>query len=124
VLADRTTAIRTRSGQQPVRTKHHPARTTLALLGAVVLVAALANSLATEASANPGSHDRPGQSVQIVRITDHGFSWGDAGIGAAAGIGISMLAVGAVLAVSRGDRRVAASTPPERLANAVGTRKE
>jgi hypothetical protein len=42
--------------------------------------------------------------VQIVRIDTHGFDWGDAGIGAAAGIGISMLAVGGGLILA-GARR-------------------
>jgi hypothetical protein len=80
-------------------TNHHRTRTDLFALGAALLVVTVAISLATRASANTGSVRGAGQSVQIVRITDHAFSWGDAGIGAAAGIGISMLAVGATLIV-------------------------
>ena len=83
-------------------TSHHPARTSLSVLGVVLLLAPLANGLATQASANAGSSThRSGQSVQIVRITNHDFDWGDAGIGAAAGIGISMLAIGATLIVTQ-----------------------
>lgn len=46
-------------------------------------------------SANP-------QSVELVRVSDHsGFDWGDAGIGAAGALGLSMLAAGGVVMVTR-----------------------
>lgn len=38
--------------------------------------------------------------VQIVHVSSRGFDWRDAGIGAAAGVGLSMLAVGGALLIS------------------------
>ena len=51
----------------------------------------------------------------VVRITsgDNGFDWGDAGIGAAGGLGLSMVGLGAALAVSQHrTQRTRASTAP------------
>jgi hypothetical protein len=44
-----------------------------------------------------------GVSPTIVRVTapSRGFDWGDAGIGAAGGFALSMIAIGGVLAVSQ-----------------------
>jgi hypothetical protein len=40
--------------------------------------------------------------VQVVEVSGHhGFEWGDAGIGAAAGLGLSMLAAGGVVVAQR-----------------------
>jgi hypothetical protein len=81
-------------------THHHLPFTTLAVaLASLAIAAALAG--AAVAAGSPGS--RP-TAVQIVRISTHSFDWGAAGIGAAAGVGISMLAVGAVLLI-KGNRR-------------------
>lgn len=45
--------------------------------------------------------DSPRARVTVVRVSDHGgFDWADAGIGAAGGVALSMLAVGLVLLVS------------------------
>jgi hypothetical protein len=51
----------------------------------------------------------------VVRLTPNGgFDWGDAGIGAAGGVALSMIGLGGVLAVSqrrtRRSRRSAAVT--------------
>jgi apolipoprotein N-acyltransferase len=72
------------------------------LLGIALVLAALASVLVTRADASdPGAlASARQQSVQIVRVSDHGFDWGAAGIGAAAGIGISMLAVGGALVLT------------------------
>jgi hypothetical protein len=90
-----------------VPAKHHHPTTTklvLALSLAIAAVAALAAGLAGTAGAAGGGKSSPASAVQIVRISTRKFDWGDAGIGAAAGIGISMLAVGAALLFT-GDRR-------------------
>jgi uncharacterized membrane protein len=86
---------------------HHPGRRPLAL---GLLICALACAAVTEASAATRTVARP-SAVQIVRVSSHNFDWGDAGIGAAAGIGISMLAVGAALLIS-GARHNQAPPPP------------
>ena len=79
--------------------KHrHPTIASLPLVLALA-IAALAIALAGPAgAAGSGRSARP-SAVQIVRVNAHSFDWGDAGIGAA-GIGISMLAVGATLLVT------------------------
>jgi len=43
----------------------------------------------------------------VVRVTtpDHGFDWGDAGIGAAGGLAISLIGIGAALAISHSRSR-------------------
>lgn len=80
-----------------MKTHHHPSKTTLVTVGLVLVLAAL-SAAATHASASTStSSATPRRSVQIIRVTARGFDWGAAGIGAAAGIGISMLAVGASL---------------------------
>lgn len=89
---------------------HHPYKPTLAValsVLAAVLVGASRAAAAGSASARPSA-------VQVIRITTHAFDWGDAAIGAAAGIGISMLAVGATLLITadRQQRRSLASRPP------------
>lgn len=44
--------------------------------------------------------------VQIIRVSAHsGFDWGDAGIGAAGGLGLSLLAIGGGLVVTRRGHR-------------------
>jgi hypothetical protein len=67
---------------------------------AVAAMLALAAIVPATASAEPNRNHTPGASqptaaVRIVRVsTPGGFDWGDAGIGAAAGVGLAMLAVG------------------------------
>jgi len=78
-------------------------------------LAATLGVLPTAASARVIAPDRPtggyGSSslptVEVVRTTHNsGFDWGDAGIGAAGGVGLSALALGCGLAITgRRDRR-------------------
>jgi hypothetical protein len=53
------------------------------------------------------------QPAQVVRVSDHsGFDWGDAGIGAAGGLGLAMLGLGGAIVVSqRRSRRDPEVTP-------------
>jgi hypothetical protein len=89
-----------------VSTHHHPSRRTFAL---ALVLAGLASATVTEAGAAARSSTAPRQSaVQIIRVSTHEFDWGTAGIGAAAGVGISMLAVGGGLLIT-GTRRDRAS---------------
>lgn len=89
--------------------------TTTALTLAFATSAAAAPSAAagTSTVARPGAGAAATRSASgvargpisptVVRVLtpDHGFHWGDAGIGAAGGIGLSMLAVGGALAFSQ-----------------------
>ena len=51
---------------------------------------------------NPDQQTPPQPAPTIVRVTvPTGFDWGDAGIGAAGGFALSMLGLGAALAVSQ-----------------------
>lgn len=86
-----------------MKTHHHPIRTNTIVV-AVVLVLAALSAAAAHASASTTNRTASPQSVQIIRVTARGFDWGDAGIGAAAGIGISMLAVGASLILTASRR--------------------
>jgi hypothetical protein len=73
------------------------------LTTALALTVALGAIVAPLASAEPDSKapDRP----TIVRVDDRsGFDWADAGIGAAGGFALSVLAVGLVLLVSARSR--------------------
>ena len=75
-------------------------RTTLRTLA---LAAALVTLTATTAAAQPNRTQLPqSPDPTIVRVIapNNGFRWGDAGIGAATGLAISLIAVGGTLAVS------------------------
>jgi hypothetical protein len=52
---------------------------------------------------NPDEQNPPPAPTTIVRVTTPtgGLDWGDAGIGAAAGVALSMIALGGTLAVSQ-----------------------
>jgi hypothetical protein len=85
-----------------------PIKTTLALalaLSAIAPTGALAklDLNPTVATTTPS----PQPTVQIVRVpAPGGFDWGDAGIGAAGGLGLSMLAIGGGLVIAqRRERR-------------------
>ena len=85
-----------------------PIKTTLALalaLGAIAPAGALAKLDLTPTAATTTTSPQP--AVQIVRVpAPGGFDWGDAGIGAAGGLGLSMLAIGGGLVIAqRRDRR-------------------
>lgn len=80
----------------------HDHTITTALVLALILNAA-AGAIAGRASAASGGRHSTAQrpSVQIVRVSPPDrFDWGDAGIGAAGGFGVSMLGVGAGLVIS------------------------
>jgi len=52
----------------------------------------------------------PAPEIRLVEIESHGFDWGDAGIGAAGGLAIVMLAGGGVAAIATHRRRSAATS--------------
>ena len=86
---------------------HHLLRT---VLGVSLVVGAIAPAAASARfDTNPVFVPAPGNQptasqpvVQVVRVVaPGGFDWGDAGIGAAGGLGLSMLGVAGSLAVTR-----------------------
>jgi hypothetical protein len=76
-------------------------------LQALVLGGALAALTAASVAAHPNTADpraaKHASPVLVVRViaSNTGFDWGDAAIGAAGGLAISLVAAGATLAVSR-----------------------
>jgi hypothetical protein len=69
---------------------------------ALLLSVATAPSRAADTNPSPDpSNERP--STVVVRVSDDGFHWADAGLGAAAALATTMLALGLVLAL-RPDR--------------------
>lgn len=64
---------------------------------AVLLVAALGASAALAQASDP---PQPAQPV-VVKVEEGGFRWGDAGLGAAAGVAASLLVLALVFAVWR-----------------------
>jgi hypothetical protein len=98
----------------PVRTasasrRRHARRTcrALALAGALVVLSAGNGAAQPQPTAGPP----PGPPITIVRVnTPSRFDWADAGLGAAAGVAVSLAALGGALAVTRRrDRDVHAS---------------
>ena len=71
----------------------------------VVLALLLSVPAASEqAGTNPPPDDRERPSTVVVRVSDSGFQWADAGVGAAAAVATTLLALGLVL-VLRPDHR-------------------
>jgi hypothetical protein len=68
---------------------------------AVVLVVAAVTAPARAAQAS--SHASPSQPV-VVKVSDQGFHWRDAGLGAAAGIAASLAVLGLVLTVRQAEQ--------------------
>jgi hypothetical protein len=68
---------------------------------ALLLSLATASSRAGTNPASKPSDERP--STVVVRVSDSGFHWVDAGLGAAAGLATALIALGLVLAL-RPDR--------------------
>lgn len=67
-----------------------------------VAVAALSPlALASGTTAQPKTPAKP--EPIVVRVTDGGFRWGDAGIGAAAGFGIALVLAGSLALKGRKD---------------------
>jgi hypothetical protein len=87
---------------------NHPLRTALALTISIGAIApAGASALPVRESNAPTQ-----PAVQIVSSPAHnGFDWADAGIGAAGGVGVAMLATGGGLALVKGRRSRAYATP-------------
>jgi hypothetical protein len=87
---------------------NHPIKTTLALalaLGTIAPSAASARFAPPDPPGpgpNPPAAVSPAPAVQVVRVSaPGGFDWGDAGIGAAGGVALSMLGLGGALTVSQ-----------------------
>ena len=92
-------------------TRNHPIKTALALALALGAIAPAAASARYELNPPPAKTTQSSQpAVQVVRVSaPGGFDWGDAGIGAAAGFGLSMLAIGGGLVITQ--RRGSPSGP-------------
>jgi hypothetical protein len=92
---------------------HHKIKTTLALalaLGAIVPAAASAQ---LELNPQRATTPSPQPVVEIVRVSaPGGFDWGDAGIGAAGALGLSMLAIGGGLAIAARRHRTPDTSDP------------
>lgn len=87
-------------------------KTTLGLALALGTIAPSAASARLELNPPPATPTRSTQpAVQVIRVSaPGGFDWGDAGIGAAGGLGLSMLAMGGGLVVTqRRGRRLSGS---------------
>lgn len=68
---------------------------------ALLLSVATASSRAVDTNPPPDpSNGRP--STVVLRVSDDGFHWADAGLGAAAALATTMLALGLVLALRPG----------------------
>jgi hypothetical protein len=72
----------------------HLRRIVSGLLGVVLLLSALAPTGA------PAAGESGGQPV-VVQVSDDGFHWRDAGLGAAAGIAVVLMGAGLVLTRQR-----------------------
>jgi hypothetical protein len=91
-----------------MRDTYHPIKTTLAVALALGAVAPGAASARLNLNPTPALPAPAPPAVQVIRVAaPAGFDWGDAGIGAAGGLGLSMLAVGGGLAIAQHRR----STP-------------
>jgi hypothetical protein len=80
---------------------------------AAVLFAAIAPAVASARFDLNPTHAAPPGGAPVVQVVHEGrgFDWGDAGIGAAAGVGLSLLAVGgSVTTASRRRRRTVSPT--------------
>jgi hypothetical protein len=79
----------------------------LVLLTLVVLSSGVAWGAGAAAESPTAPVSDPTQSPVVVRVREGGFDWADAGVGAAAMLGVTLLAVG--LAIALGPRRRPAS---------------
>jgi hypothetical protein len=82
---------------------NHPLKTMLALTLALGAIAPTAASARYELNPPPTTTTTSSQpAVQVVRIpAPGGFDWGDAGIGAVGGFGLSMLGLGGGLVIAQ-----------------------
>jgi hypothetical protein len=82
---------------------NHPIKTTLALtlaLGAIAPAAASAGGELNHPAPTATRSSAPSAQIVLVRAPG-GFHWGDAGIGAAGGLGLSLLAIGGGLGIAQ-----------------------
>ena len=106
--------------------KHHQIKTTLALAVALGAIAPAPASARFELNPRPARSTPPSQpAVQIVRVSaPGGFDWGDASIGAAGALGLSMVALGGGLVIaarrSRAPARVGSGARRNALEQAAG----
>ena len=105
---------------------HHQINTTLALAVALGAIAPAQASARFELNPRPAtSTPSPQPAVQIVRVsTPGGFDWGDASIGAAGALGLSMAAIGGGLVIAarrtRAPARVGSRAPRNTREQAAG----
>jgi hypothetical protein len=79
---------------------HHQIKTTLAVAVALGAIAPAQATARFELNPRPTTTS-PQPAVQIVRVsTPGGFDWGDASIGAAGALGLSMAAIGSGLVIA------------------------
>jgi hypothetical protein len=97
-----------------MRPNQGPIKTALALalaLGAIAPAAASARFDLNPPAARTTPSPQP--AVQIVRVSaPGGFDWGDAGIGAAGALGLSMLAMGGGLVIAGKRRQTPGTSDP------------
>ena len=80
---------------------HHQIKTTLALAVALGAIAPAPASARFELNPRPARSTPSQPAVQIVRVSaPGGFDWGDASIGAAGALGLSMVAIGGGLMIA------------------------
>ena len=81
---------------------NRPLKTTAALTAAVALAAAAPAGARPIDLRTPAGAPSPTPAPTIVHLTapSGGFDWGDAGIGAAGGVALSILGLGSALAAS------------------------
>ena len=99
---------------------HHQINTTLALAVALGAIAPAQASARFELNPRPArTTPSPQPAPQIVRVsTPGGFDWGDASIGAAGALGLSMVALGGGLVIAARRTRAPAPVGPGALRNA------
>jgi hypothetical protein len=85
-------------------------KATLAVaLASSAIAPAAASAMLPPPDAPQPAHPAP---VQFVEVSSHhGFDWGDAGIGAAAGLGLSMLAAGGIVVAQKRGRHLPGTSP-------------
>ena len=104
---------------------HHQIKTTLALAVALGAIAPAPASARFELNPPPARTTPSQPAVQIVQVpAPGGFDWGDAGIGAAGALGLSMVALGGGLVIaarrSRAPARVGSGARRNALEHAAG----
>lgn len=73
----------------------------LAVAGALAVLTTASAAAHPNTADPPAAHQASGATIVRVVAPTTGFDWGDAAIGAAGGVAISLVAAGAMLTVSR-----------------------